>query len=76
MMPVTKNLKKYRALIEEKQDVFADILKCSKANYSLKEQGKVPITLDEAKLLTDHISEKLGRKLTVNDIFFTEKIAL
>lgn len=76
MMPETKNLKKYRALIEENQEVFAKVLNCSNANYSLKEQGKVPITLEEAEVLTNHISKKLGRELTVNDVFFTKEIAL
>lgn len=76
MMPNPKNLKKFRALTEETQDAFAEVLGFTKGNYCKKERGEVPITLEEAGTLTEHISKKLGRKVTVDEVFFSNVNAL
>ena len=69
-MPILKNLKTYRTFIGENQETFAKLLGCTKSNYSNKESGKTPITLNEAHIITQYLSEKLQRDITIDEVFF------
>lgn len=64
MINVSNKLKSLRALKGLDQKNIAKILNISVTSYSLKENGKKPFTLQEAKLLADLFNK------TIDEIFF------
>lgn len=58
-----------------KQMDFAKIIGLSNGQYSKKENGSQKWTLEECKLLSDYINKALGTSYTLDEIFFSEKVA-
>lgn len=61
-------LKAYRMLQEKKQEDLAELLNIGLNTYNMKENGKNPFTLEEAKKLADYFST------TIEDIFFVNEV--
>lgn len=47
---------------------MADLFNYSKTSYSNKER-KGSFTMKEAKIIAEHFTKKLGREITVNDLY-------
>ena len=47
-----------------------DILGISLTVYNAKENGKVRFNQDDMKTIKDVLSEKLNKKLTIDELFF------
>ncbi|MCH4891213.1 helix-turn-helix domain-containing protein [Acidaminobacter sp. JC074] len=70
------NLEKLRSMREDagySQEVIAKKLNITKSTYSRKENGKLPISLDEARVLKTVLSLS---KAQIMDIFFNQNVSL
>jgi DNA-binding XRE family transcriptional regulator len=63
-----KVLKAYRQLKGVDQKFMADMLKINISTYSYKENGRVPFTLPEAKIIADFFGK------SIEDIFFSNDV--
>ncbi len=70
------NLKQYQTLIGYRkmaglnQRDMKDILGISLTVYNAKENGKVRFNQDDMKKIKNVLSEKLNKKLTIDELFF------
>ena len=70
------DLEKLRSMREKagySQEFIAKKLNITKSTYSRKENGKLPISLDEARVLKTVLSLS---KAQIMDIFFNQKVSL
>lgn len=67
-------LQYYRGLFGIKQADFAQLIGCKASNYSSKENGNVPFTLEEVREIVDALNKhckKHGQDLlTIDEVFF------
>lgn len=69
MKPVVR----YRNFLGLRQKDMAEILNISKQSYWKKENGKTPFT-DEEKALIKSLLIEYFPGITIDDIFFTQKV--
>lgn len=63
-------LKGYRVMTGCIQKDFAKLIGVSVTSYQAKESGKTPFTDREKKRIRDFIQTKLGKPLTIDELFF------
>lgn len=60
----------YRKMAGLNQRDMKDILGISLTIYNAKENGKVRFNQDDIKTIKNVLSEKLNKKLTIDELFF------
>lgn len=60
----------YRSMALCSQNDIAQVLGVSYPTYNAKENGKNAFTDKEKKIIKDFLSERLGRKFTIDELFF------
>ena len=60
----------YRKMADLNQRDMKDILGISLTVYNAKENGKVRFNQDDMRTIKNVLSEKLNKKLTIDELFF------
>ncbi|WP_273328101.1 helix-turn-helix domain-containing protein [Vallitalea guaymasensis] len=67
-------LKYLRERMGCKQVVLAKLIGVTPCQYSRKENGTQPWSLEECIILKEFINQRLNERLTIEEIFLAEKI--
>lgn len=70
MIGVYQKLIGYRHMTGCIQKDFAKLIGVSVTSYQAKESGKTPFTDREKKRIREFIQTKLGKTLTIDELFF------
>lgn len=60
----------YRNMANITQAEMAEYIAISRVSYGSKENGKVKFTAEDMKKIRDVLSDKLGKPLTIDELFF------
>ena len=63
-------LKSKRVLFDLTQEEIAKELGITIKSYNAKENGKVRFNQDDMRIIKNVLSEKLNKKLTIDELFF------
>lgn len=68
-----KPMVRLRKILRLNQKYMCTLLNLSSTTYSGRENMKTVFSVDEMESIRRIFSEKLGRELTIDELFFTER---